>query len=129
MAFPSRTPTGMSLRVVEGTTDDMTTDGMYRHPWIPIKHAFPQVKAVRRLRLLRTGEGTRKGTRRWGSPAVLAQALRSSGCPLRTVGDAQLVPLTDISSYIAWRRPHLGPRAYARRLWNLHVSLWWPFGG
>ena len=85
------------------TTDDMTTDDMYRHPsvlisapwdadmsisgcryrhpWIPIEHAFLQVRALRRLRTLHTKVGTRKGPPHRGSPAVLAQALRSSGCP------------------------------------------------
>lgn len=73
---------------------DMSISGCrYRHPSIPIEHAFLQVRALRRLRTLHTKEGTRKETHRRGSPAVLAQALRSSGCPSGPSNRLNLCPL------------------------------------
>src|SRR5690606_28249635 len=57
----------------------------YRHPTVPILGTFMQVKGLRGVRPLHTTKRASHACPRTGCPAVLAQALRSSGCQLSSL--------------------------------------------
>ncbi len=83
------------------TPDDMTLKVMYRHPGMPISASQDADEMIVSAGQALAGvapslciKGSSPPTDRWGRPAVLAQALRSSGLPgyasLRNIRDPGL---------------------------------------
>ncbi|MFE0845904.1 hypothetical protein [Streptomyces rochei] len=95
------------------TTGDMTTGDMYRHPQVPINQVISTGQGLAEAAHSPYIRQDAKGTRRTGNPAVLARALRSSGCPLGPSTLLDSCHVLDISSCKAWLGPGVGVEAYA----------------